>query len=129
MRIRLVAVAAWVLALTAFGCGDTGGTNTRGGLSANSYVCIFPATEGVCFEWTATQSLTPDEVGQLQAGCRLHHVGSFVAGGSCPLAGNIGMCTLTTSQVSGTILRYKFYNPPWNPVTAQSACSALGTWN
>jgi hypothetical protein len=126
MRNRLVAVAAWALLITSLGCGGSSGPTKTGGL-ANSYICTFATTEGICFEWTATRALTSDEQAQLQTGCRLYRPGTFLAGGSCPIG--IGTCTLTTSQVSDTTLKYQFYSPPWNPVTAQSACASLGTWN
>jgi len=113
--------AALVLVATAFGCG---------GSSGNSYTCNFAAAAGLCWEWTAPQSLTSAQQSQLQTACTTNNPpGTFSTGANCPSASRVGTCSVNISQVPGESYKIKFYSPTWTAATGQQACpSSLGSW-
>jgi len=112
--------AALVLVAAAFGCG---------GSSGNSYTCNFAAAAGLCWEWTAPQSLTSAQQSQLQTACTTSPIGgAFSTGGNCPNAGRVGICTITFPQVPGTTYKLSLYSPIYDAQTGPATCTGQGTW-
>ena len=125
MRIGSIGFVALLLAVGALGCGDS-----NSGSNANTYTCSFAASSGVCYQWTAPQTLTSAQVSQLQTACTTGNPpGTFASGANCPSASRVGTCTLANTQVSGVTYKWVLYSPTFTAANGQTLCAAAnGTW-
>jgi hypothetical protein len=121
MRNPLISLVVVVLAVAAFSCG---------GSSPNGYTCNYSASVGICAEWSASQSLTSQQVTTLQNYCTAGGglSGTFSTGMTCPSASRVGICTMNNTQVNGVTFKLAFYGPTYTAATGQLYCGFVGTW-
>jgi len=113
MRKGMMSLAAAVLAVAASGCS-----------SSNTYVCSFAASDGLCWEWTTSDSSYQSAI---QQSCTTGG-GTFSNGGSCPSTNRVGTCAIPFPS-AGVTYQWSLYNPPFTATTGQQACTAEGgTW-
>ena len=122
MHKQFISVTAAMVAIAAFGCG---GSSSDG----NTYVCNYPSTVGICYQWTSPAALTSAQISQLQSLCSMTQLGgTFSTGATCPSANRVGTCAIST-QLQGVTYKWSFYSPTYTAQTGQTFCTnSSGIW-